>query len=229
MERPKLRHFFETSRRAHDARFAHLAATGSPSRKRLRQQISVFLISAGASLLILTIGTYGWARYEQQRLMAQMLEGETAKGASEEPRKGTLLSIPRIHLSAMIVEGTSKTSLLRAPGHLENTAEPGAEGNSVVAGHRDTFFRRLSELERGDDILLTRGREQLHFVVTKKFVVDPNDVSVTRPSPDTRLTLVTCYPTYYVGPAPQRLIVVAELQAQDSAKSPVPANLSRLP
>lgn len=224
-----MRQSFETGN-GRDRRFAIFVGTGRPCRQQLRQQISVFLLSAGFSLLILTIGTYGWARYEQQRLMAHMLEGERANGAQEEPSKGVLLSIPRIDLSAMIVEGTSKASLLRAPGHLEDTAEPGSEGNSVVAGHRDTFFRRLNELERGDDILLTRGREQLHFVVTRKFVVDPKDVSVTRPSSDTRLTLVTCYPTYYVGPAPQRLIVVAELQAPEGGKSKAAvSNLSSLP
>ena len=197
----------------------------------IRQQISVFLISAGVTLILLTLGTYGWMRYEQSHLMSAMtVEPQGSSKGADSPANATLLSIPKIDLSAVIVDGTTRKSLLLAPGHMENTPDPGMLGNSVIAAHRDTFFRRLVELERGDQILLTRGRHQLHFVVTKKFIVSPQDLSVTKPSAGTRLTLVTCYPTYYIGPAPKRLIVVADIQEPVSAQAPLQAStaLSRL-
>jgi sortase A len=129
--------------------------------------------------------------------------------SSAEP--GIVLSIPKVRLKAAILEGTDSKSLLLAPGHLASSVLPGESGNAVIAGHRDTFFRHIHELESGDDILITRGGHQFHYIVTEKFIVDPQNLSVTRPTPDGRLTLVTCYPTYYIGPAPKRLIVVASL------------------
>jgi sortase A len=89
----------------------------------------------------------------------------------------------------------------------------------VIAGHRDTFFRRLDELQNGDDVFVTRGQRQYHYVVSGKSIVSPSEISVTLPTSETRLTLVTCYPTYYIGPAPKRLVVVATLQ-QPSPGSP---------
>jgi len=181
--------------------------------KRVRQQASVFLMSTGISLVLLTAGAYHWMYQEQQRLISrqrsQVTEASTASFAQPDV---TILSIPKINLEAAILESTTRKSLLLAPGHLEKTAWPGEAGNSVVAGHRDTFFRRLNELQNGDDVLVTRGQRHYHYVVSNKSIVSPADISVTLPSSDARLTLVTCYPTYYIGPAPNRLIVVATLQ-----------------
>ena len=189
--------------------------------KRLRQQVSVFLISTGVSLVLLTASAYRWMHQEQQRLMtgqgSLITEISAVSGA---PQDVTLLSIPKINLEAAILESTTRKSLLLAPGHVERTAWPGEAGNSVVAGHRDTFFRRLNELQNGDDVLVTRGQRQYHYVVSGKSIVSPSEISVTLPTSDSRLTLVTCYPTYYIGPAPKRLIVVATL------KQPAPGNPS---
>ena len=191
--------------------------SNSLARKRVRQQASVFLMSTGVSLMLLTAGAYHWMHQEQQRLISQqrlhmrshMMDTSASGGTRPDI---TLLSIPKIELEAAILETTSKKSLLLAPAHLEKTAWPGEAGNSVVAGHRDTFFRRLNELQNGDDVLVTRGQRQYHYVVSNKSIVSPSDISVTLPTSDARLTLVTCYPTYYIGPAPKRLIVVATLQ-----------------
>ena len=191
------------------------------SAESIRQRISVLLISAGLGLVVLTLGTYGWIRHEQLHLMSKLMaEPQGRSNVPDGLANETLLSIPKIELSAVIVEGTSRNSLLLAPGHVENTPQPGTRGNSVIAAHRDTFFRRLIELKRGDQIVVTRGRQQLQFVVTKKFIVSPSDLSVTEPTAGTRLTLVTCYPTYYIGPAPKRLIVVAEIQNPEPAITP---------
>jgi sortase A len=185
----------------------------SLARKRVRQQVSVFLISAGVSLVLLTASAYRWMHQEQQRLMSrQGLLSAQVSAVSGAPQDVTLLSIPKINLEAAILESTTRKSLLLAPGHVEKTAWPGEGGNSVIAGHRDTFFRRLNELQNGDDVLVTRGQRQFHYVVSSKSIVSPSEISVTLPTSDARLTLVTCYPTYYIGPAPKRLIVVARLQ-----------------
>ena len=213
-------------------RFAHLSGgltslgktirLGDPLvRKRVRQQVSVFLISTGVSLVLLTASAYRWMHQEQQRLMSRQSLVTEISAVSGAPQDVTLLSIPKINLEAAILESTTRKSLLLAPGHLEKTAWPGEGGNSVIAGHRDTFFRRLNELQNGDDVVVTRGQRQYHYVVSSKSIVNPSEISVTLPSSDARLTLVTCYPTYYIGPAPKRLIVVATLQ------QPAPGNPSQ--
>ena len=213
-------------------RFAHLSGgltslgktirLGDPLvRKRVRQQVSVFLISTGVSLVLLTASAYRWMHQEQQRLMSRQSLVTEISAVSGAPQDVTLLSIPKINLEAAILESTTRKSLLLAPGHVEKTAWPGEGGNSVIAGHRDTFFRRLNELQNGDDVVVTRGQRQYHYVVSSKSIVNHSEISVTLPSSDARLTLVTCYPTYYIGPAPKRLIVVATLQ------QPAPGNPSQ--
>ena len=102
-------------------------------------------------------------------------------------------------------------SVLLGPGHLRNTALPGDPGNAVIAAHRDTFFRQIYKLNPGDDIYVERNGNKYHYVVTGKRVVQPTDLSVLDTTPESRLTLITCYPVYFIGPAPERLIVFAKL------------------
>lgn len=123
----------------------------------------------------------------------------------------TKLSIPRIHLENVVLEGASAHSLLLGPAHLTGSVEPGEPGNAVIAGHRDTFFRHVHSLRYGDAIFVMRGGHKFRYIVRERKIVEPKDLSVLRPTTDTRLTLITCYPTHAIGPAPQRLIVVAEL------------------
>lgn len=190
-------------------------------RARLRRTLSTYLLSFGLSLVLLTGAAYEWTHLAQKRLMNDAMN---ATAASSELEPGIILSIPKVRLKAAILEGTDSKSLLLAPGHLASSVLPGDRGNAVIAAHRDTFFRHIHELENGDDIVVTRGAHEFHYVVTSKFVVDPENLSVTRPTKDDRLTLVTCYPTYYIGPAPKRLIVVASLlpQGYDVAGLPTP-------
>ena len=124
------------------------------------------------------------------------------------------LTIAKINLDAVIVEGTSRESLRLGPGHMEDSALPGYSGNSVIVAHRDTFFRHLDELHEGDRIYLRRQGEVYRFEVTGRRVVEPTDLSVLRQASSAQLTLITCYPTHYVGPAPKRLVVVARLIAR---------------
>jgi sortase A len=119
------------------------------------------------------------------------------------------IGIPRLDISAVVIEGTSHKTLRRAVGHIAGTALPGEQGNVGIAGHRDTFFRPLRNVQENDIITLTTlGGEYRYRVVSIK-VVSPDDVAVLNPDGEEVLTLVTCYPFYYVGSAPQRFIVRA--------------------
>src|SRR3954470_10478280 len=167
-------------------------------------------------LLGYVIFEYGTMFYQQRQLSArwekQNSPSHAAPPKAEDPRdQMTRLSIPSIDLDAIVVEGTSYKQLAIAPGHMTDTAAPGETGNSVITAHRDTFFRHIYELNKGDEIVVRRGGKSFQYLVERKFVVKPSDVSVLRPTTDARLTLVTCYPTYYVGPAPERLVVTAKL------------------
>jgi len=120
------------------------------------------------------------------------------------------IEILRLGVSVVVVEGTEKPMLRRAVGHIIGTALPGQPGNIGLAGHRDTFFRPLQNIQRNDIITLTTlGGEYRYRVVSIK-VVSPYNVAVLNPDRNEILTLVTCYPFYFVGPAPSRFIVRAE-------------------
>jgi sortase A len=122
------------------------------------------------------------------------------------------IEIPRIHLSAMILEGADSNSLRFGAGHVQGTALPGAKGNVAIAAHRDTFFRPLREVRPNDTILLTTVAGVYRYRVEGTEIVDPTDVQVLKRTRDSQLTLVTCYPFYYVGSAPKRFIVHTRLQ-----------------
>jgi sortase A len=122
-----------------------------------------------------------------------------------------VLRIPRIGLEVPVLPGTDDRTLDRAVGHIDDTALPGADGNSGIAGHRDGFFRGLKDIAEGDVIELETTQVKEIYRVERTWVVDPEDVSVLDPTPTRALTLVTCYPFYYVGPAPRRYIVRAVL------------------
>jgi sortase A len=119
------------------------------------------------------------------------------------------IDIPQVHISAMVSEGTMPGVLRVAVGHIPGTALPGQAGNIALAAHRDTFFRRLGELKPGDLIRITVAGRQYVYSVRFTDVVLPNETWVLQPSPSQLLTLVTCYPFYYVGPAPKRFVVRA--------------------
>ena len=119
------------------------------------------------------------------------------------------LSIPRVHLSAVVLHGSDAQTLRRGPGHLEHTALPGDSGNAVIAGHRDSFFWPLRHVQRGDDIFVDTPEGRVHYQVTSLRVVNPRDLSVLEPTDDATLTLITCYPFWVLGNAPDRFVVRA--------------------
>ena len=131
-----------------------------------------------------------------------------------------VLRIPKIRLEVAVLDGTDDRTLDRGVGHIEETAQPGMDGNVGIAGHRDGFFRGLKDIAPGDviEIETIQGRDT--YRVERTWVVDPEDVTVLDPTPVRALTLVTCYPFYYIGSAPRRFIVRAVLAGDKVAYSP---------
>jgi sortase A len=123
------------------------------------------------------------------------------------------LEIPRLGLRAMVLEGVTPRTLALALGHIPGTALPGTAGNVGIAGHRDTLFRVLRGVRAGDAIVLTTLEGSYEYRVKSYEVVGPRETRVLNDSPQPSLTLVTCYPFYYIGPAPERFIVHASRAA----------------
>ncbi len=185
-----------------------------------RRVLSSVLLLVGLGLLAYVGVEYGSMFREQQRLEREWQVQQQSPPAPGVPVDAlTRLTIPKIDLDSVVVEGTDRKALLLGPGHMEATAVPGQPGNSVITGHRDTFFRHIYELDKGDPILVQRAGKTFQYQVTGKKIIEPDDLSVVRPTSDARLTLLTCYPIYYIGPAPKRLVVFAKM-ADEVANTP---------
>ena len=120
------------------------------------------------------------------------------------------LEIPRLGLSAILIEGDDSKTLRRAVGHIPGTPLPGHSGNTALTGHRDTFFRPLRNIRENDIIVVTTLEGEYRYRVVSTRVVSPDNVAVLKAGVGEILTLVTCYPFYFVGAAPDRFIVRAE-------------------
>jgi len=131
-----------------------------------------------------------------------------------------ILRIPKIHVEVPVLEGTDDLSLNRGVGHVASTAYPGENGNSAIAGHRDGFFRGLKDVGLGDTIEVVALGQTKTYVIDRITIVDPSDVSVLQPRPHASLTLITCYPFYFVGSAPKRYIVQASMAEFAPANAP---------
>jgi LPXTG-site transpeptidase (sortase) family protein len=186
--------------------------------KAIRRHAAPVLFYSGVAVLGYAAFQYGTMLLEQRHLLAlwraQQRTSSTARQrdpVAVHETGLTRISIPSIDLSAIVVEGTDLLSLLMGPGHLSGTSLPGDPGNSVISAHRDTFFRNITDLVPGDHILVEREGRAFTYEVEGFRVVKPTDISVVAPTDDNRLTLVTCDPAYYPGPAPQRLVVISKL------------------
>jgi len=157
--------------------------------------------------------------FEEQVQTKQLEQGRGATARSstifkrERPVEGSAvarLAIPRLGLTSIVVEGAGEEELSLAPGHIPGTPLPGEAGNVAIAGHRDTFFRPLRFIRKNDtiNVMTDRGEDQYRVVSTN--IVAPGDIQVLYPTGRDTLTMVTCYPFDYVGPAPNRFIVRAE-------------------
>ena len=122
-----------------------------------------------------------------------------------------VLSVPRLRLEVPVFEGTDELTLNRGAGRIVGTARPGERGNIGIAAHRDGFFRSLKDVRPGDRVELSQLAHKSVYTVDNIAVVDPGNVTVLHARPQSSLTLVTCYPFYFIGNAPQRYIVQASL------------------
>jgi sortase A len=205
---------------------ASLRSARDGRRSRLLAWIERLLIAVA----VLSLGYYAYVSaetrlyqaYENRELDAILMSaGGTAApvapaSASRRPRPapGTVIGrieIPRLGVSAVVRAGTDARTLQLAVGHIPGTALPGEPGNAGLAAHRDTFFRRLADIEPDDEIRIVSPDGTFVYRVERTNVVEPEDVWVLDPTEQPALTLVTCYPFTYIGSAPQRFIVRAAL------------------
>lgn len=153
-----------------------------------------------------------------------LFAGGTSAHATEQPRaasvsrpSGTtmvgMIEIPAVGLATRVLEGSNASTLRLAVGHIPGTALPGPSGNVGLAGHRNTYFRRLRNINAGDEIRLSTVAGTFKYRVVSLRVVLPNAIEVLNKTQLPTLTLVTCYPFDFIGTAPQRLIVHAEMVA----------------
>ena len=130
------------------------------------------------------------------------------------PKIGSVIGrieIPSLNLSTMILEGDGERQLRLGAGHLPGTVLPGERGNVVIAAHRDTFFRPLRKISRNDEITLTTLSGSFRYVVESVEITNPQNTAILQASAKPELSLVTCYPFYLVGSAPDRFIVHARM------------------
>jgi sortase A len=141
------------------------------------------------------------------------------KKSTRAPSAGKLigrLEAPSVKMSTPVLEGSDDATLSRGAGHIEDTPYPGEAGNVGIAGHRDTVFRPLRNIHVGDALDLTTTDRIFRYKISKTLIVGPDDVYVLDPTKSPTLTLVTCYPFDYVGHAPRRFIVQAELVKEEA-------------
>lgn len=187
----------------------------------MRRRIGIVLLLAGSAALVWCLTVLGGAALYQKfanwRLNRTIQTAASEPAASPEashpaPKLYDLvgrLEIPRLHISTVILEGDDEHCLRYGAGHVPGTSLPYQAGNVAIAAHRDTFFRPLRKIEPLDRIRLTTPGGSYDYIVESTEVVPPDDVGVLRSSARSELTLITCYPFYFVGPAPKRFIVHA--------------------
>jgi LPXTG-site transpeptidase (sortase) family protein len=191
-----------------------------------RPDLSRVLLWAERTLLVVGMSLGVWSltaalqmRYYAQLPVPQVSAARTLPGDSGSARHAAAprgewvarLEVPAVGLSATVLEGSDDRTLARGAGRIEETALPGESGNVGIAGHRDTTFRPLRRVAVGDSVRLTTIDRIYEYRVTSTTIVGPQDVHVLDPTKHPTLTLVTCYPFTYIGNAPKRFIVKAEL------------------
>lgn len=178
---------------------------------RARRALALALTLVGVGLL--GYSTVSYLRAEQFRREATIAPAPPPESGPSRPARGdviALLDIPRLRVCVPIVEGDGDAELDRAAGHLPDTPLPWEPGNAAIAGHRDTVFRPLARIRAGDVIRVTTPGARYDYAVRDTRVVEPDDLSVLEAGAVPALTLITCYPFRFVGPAPQRFVVRAE-------------------
>ena len=186
------------------------------------------LIALGTACLVfygvVTVRTWQYQRDAKAEVAQMVSANRPPKAAQKTPAVAKPLTpgevigrvdIPRLKLSAAVAEGDDDTTLGKAVGHLPDTPLPwDRRGNVGLAAHRDGLFRALEKIRLGDEVRVVTRRGEYHYRVKKTHIVDPDDVWVLAPTTAPTVTLITCYPFSFVGNAPQRFVVQAELVGQ---------------
>ncbi len=170
----------------------------------------VGLLALGYSVYAVVDGRV-YQSYQQAKFEAKLENGKREPPPPRIAEGGVIgeIQVPRLHLKAIVVQGDSHTILRRAVGHVPETALPGEQGNVALAGHRDTFFRPLRNIRLGDAITLKTSDRDFQYVVESTAIVASSEVGVLEASTGRTLTLITCFPFDYLGPAPNRFVVRA--------------------
>lgn len=186
------------------------------ARGRLMRRLEAACWWCGFALVGTALAIAGDALWYQRQATATLRAAPAAPSAIAAPAAavpaGTPLArllVPRLGTRVVVAEGADDAVLRRAAGRLPASARFGEDGNVVVAGHRDTFFRSLEAIRAGDRVVIERGGRRVDYEVEWAAVVEPSRVEVTRDAGYPALTLVTCYPFEYVGEAPYRFVVRA--------------------
>jgi sortase A len=194
--------------------------TGNPRFLWLNRALLVLGVACLVFYSAATVSTWRYQRDAKAALSRMITDpaaasGSVAPAASPVLKTGDLIGrvdVPRIGLSAAIAEGDDDKTLGKAVGHLPDTPLPWhRRGNVAFAAHRDGLFRKLEHVRTGDLVRVVTIRGEYHYRVTKTHIVNPSDVWVLAPTKTPTVTLITCYPFSYVGNAPQRFIVQAEM------------------
>jgi sortase A len=179
--------------------------------RHVLQGACYFLFALG----VLALGYAGFVFADSNAYQAIEMKKFEQAGRLAEPHllvEGEVIGeiqVPRLGLSAMVVQGDSAASLRHAVGHLPKSAMPGEWGNVAVAGHRDTYFRPMRGIHLGDEIRFKTLEQNFEYVVESIEVVAPSDTQVLEVFTGHDLTFITCFPFYYLGPAPKRFVVRA--------------------
>jgi sortase A len=188
----------------------------APLRRALcwsRRSLLAIAVSMLAWCGYVLVDTWSFQRTERRQFERLRVDRVASPGAIPPSASGGLIGridIPRLDISVVVIEGTGSTTLRRAVGHIRGTALPGHPGNIGISGHRDTFFRPLRNIRKGDLITLTSLEGEYRYRVVSTKIVLPSDIAVLDSDGREVLTLVTCHPFYFVGAAPDRFIVRAE-------------------
>ena len=177
-----------------------------------RRLLLVCAVSLLAYCGYVLVDAWMFQRAEQARLQQLWAKREEAVPRNRRSTADGLMGrieIPRLGISVIVMEGTCGSILGEAAGHIIGTGLPGQPGNIGISAHRDTFFRPLRNIRQNDTITVTTPTGEYRYRVLSTQVVSPSDMGVLRSSSDQILTLVTCYPFYFIGPAPNRFIVRA--------------------
>jgi sortase A len=190
----------------------------------LKRQLGLSLLIAGGLMLSFAGGRYAigavradaaretWDRAKASEAVALARSAALQHGATGRIVPGAPVSrivAPKIRLDAIVLEGVDDDALNAGPGHLPGSAMPGERGNSIISAHRDRHFNGLEALVVGDTLLTDSGSRQDRWVIVSKRVVDKDSPALFH-TKDATLTLTTCWPIRYLGPAPDRLIITAK-------------------